>query len=100
MEGKIEDGQLSNSPLSLHDIDGISDAFLKVLRGVFHERIEYPTVHVERKAEEDAHAADEAGDAMPEPYTAPMPDGLVPANEEPAVKADRQPAAPEEEEKA
>ncbi len=103
VRGKIEDGQLSNSPLSLHDIDGISDAFLKVLRGVFHERIEYPTVHVERKAEENARAADEAGDAMPEPYNAPMPDDMVPATDEPAVKADSQPAVPtdpEEEEKA
>ncbi len=44
LRGKIEDGQLSNSPLSLQDIDGICDAFSAVLSGVFHERIEYPTV--------------------------------------------------------
>ena len=44
VRGKIEDGQLSNSPLSLLDIDGICEAFSAVLSGVFHERIEYPTV--------------------------------------------------------
>ena len=46
VRGKIEDGQLSNSPLSLLDIDGICEAFSSVLSGVFHERIEYPTVHL------------------------------------------------------
>lgn len=46
VRGKIEDGQLSNSPLSLQDIDGISEAFSAVLSGVFHERIEYPTVQM------------------------------------------------------
>ena len=48
VRGKIEDGQLSNSPLSLLDIDGICEAFSAVLSGVFHERIEYPTVQLNR----------------------------------------------------
>ncbi len=46
VRGKLEDGQLSNSPLTLRDIDAICEAFCKVLNGVFHERIEYPTVNV------------------------------------------------------
>ena len=46
VRGKIEDGQLSGSPLSLLDIDGICEAFSSVLSGVFHERIEYPTVQI------------------------------------------------------
>ena len=44
VRGKLEDGQLSDSPLTLRDIDEICSAFTGVLRGVFHERIEYPTV--------------------------------------------------------
>lgn len=44
VRGKLEDGQLSNSPLTLRDIDAICEAFCTVLNGVFHERIEYPTV--------------------------------------------------------
>ena len=44
VRGKLEDGQLSDSPLTLRDIDEICAAFTGVLRGVFHERIEYPTV--------------------------------------------------------
>ena len=55
---KLEDGQLSNSPLTLRDIDAICEAFCKVLNGVFHERIEYPTVNVPArplvKAEKEA----------------------------------------------
>jgi len=44
VRGKLEDGQLSNSPITLRDIDDICTAFTGVLRGVFHERIEYPEV--------------------------------------------------------
>lgn len=44
VKGKIEDGQLSNAPLTFRDIDGICEAFATVLNGVFHERIEYPTM--------------------------------------------------------
>ncbi len=90
LRGKIEDGQLSNSPLSLHDIDGITEAFSKVLSGVFHERIEYPTVQLNNAAEAAAAPAVQSvqpvqhtdhendTDTMPEPYDAPMPDGIVP----------------------
>ena len=80
VRGKIEDGQLSNSPLSLHDIDGISEAFINVLRGVFHERIEYPTVHLERRDDESGGAKADAdvGDGMAAPYSPPMPDGMMP----------------------
>ena len=42
--GKLDDGQMSNAPLTLKDITKISDAFATVLQGVFHERIEYPTI--------------------------------------------------------
>ena len=49
VRGKLEDGQLSNSPLTLRDIDGICEAFAKVLNGVFHERIEYPSTPVPKR---------------------------------------------------
>ena len=44
VRGKLEDGQLSDCMLSFRDIDGICEAFSSVLKGVFHERIEYPEV--------------------------------------------------------
>ena len=42
VRGKLQDGQLSNSPLTLKDIDDICRSCTMVLNGVFHERIEYP----------------------------------------------------------
>ena len=42
VSAKIQDGQLSQAPITFSDIDKISDAFATVLNGVFHERIEYP----------------------------------------------------------
>lgn len=102
VRGKIEDGQLTNCTLSLQDIDGISEAFSAVLSGVFHERIEYPTVQVPT-GNAPAKAANVVkptaapiqpvsqatgpvpvinADAIPEPYNAPMPDGDLPAQKE------------------
>ena len=56
VRGKLEDGQLSECPLSLSDIDKICDAFSGILKGVYHERIEYPTVH--HYATQDAASTD------------------------------------------
>lgn len=92
IRGKLEDGQLSSSPLTLHDIDGICEAFSKVLSGVFHERIEYPTVQLNNAGNAVAASAPVQPAApaeepvklsdvheMPEPYNAPMPDGDLPS---------------------
>ena len=38
---RVEDGQLSDSPITLKDIKVISDTFIRVLRGMQHHRIEY-----------------------------------------------------------
>ena len=61
VKGKLEDGQLSNSPLTLQDIDLVCEAFVNVLSGVFHERIEYPDVKVPAR-----DAADEPAVTEPE----------------------------------
>ena len=42
--GKMEDGQLGDAPLTFKDITAICNAFSTVLNGVFHERIEYPSI--------------------------------------------------------
>lgn len=42
IQEKINDGQLSQCDLSLKDIENIISSFLKVLTGIFHDRIEYP----------------------------------------------------------
>ena len=49
VSNKILDGQLSQAPITLSDIDKISEAFSTVLNGVFHERIEYPDPPAKRQ---------------------------------------------------
>ena len=39
---RIDNGQLSNSPLTLSDIDRIKDSFKNILIGQHHKRIRYP----------------------------------------------------------
>ncbi|MDD4557767.1 MAG: HDIG domain-containing protein [bacterium] len=39
---RLSDGQLDESELTFHDLSRIADAFIKVLNGIFHPRIEYP----------------------------------------------------------
>ncbi len=76
VRGKIEDGQLSNSPLSLLDIDGICEAFSAVLSGVFHERIEYPNVQVPHGNAPAAAPATQTAPPVAKPVaqtTAPAP---------------------------
>jgi putative nucleotidyltransferase with HDIG domain len=47
VEGKIRDGQLSDSPLTLKEIDTIQEQFAKVVSGMFHHRLDYPaTKHI------------------------------------------------------
>jgi putative nucleotidyltransferase with HDIG domain len=41
---RLDDGQLSESKLTLGDLDKISKAFVRILSGMYHERVEYPTL--------------------------------------------------------
>lgn len=65
IRGKLEDGQLIDCPLSLSDIDKISDAFTSILRGVYHERIEYPTVQKTLLQQVSEHASGSAENEYP-----------------------------------
>ena len=38
----LVDGQLDESDITLRDLDKICDAFVKVLTGIFHKRVDYP----------------------------------------------------------
>lgn len=43
VKGKIEDGQLNDTPLTLRELTRIKEQFVKVLTGMYHSRIDYPT---------------------------------------------------------
>ncbi len=42
IKGKIEDGQLDQSPITTKEINMVRNTFISVLKGIYHERIEYP----------------------------------------------------------
>ena len=42
IKGRLNEGQLDNCDLTLKDLEKIRKSFLKVLSGIYHERIEYP----------------------------------------------------------
>jgi membrane-associated HD superfamily phosphohydrolase len=42
MDARLEQEQLDESDLTLHDLKEIHAAFLSVLKGIFHPRIKYP----------------------------------------------------------
>ena len=53
---RLEDGQLSDSDLTLRDVQRIKDAFCELLLGVYHERIPYPEDRIARLPQRDAAA--------------------------------------------
>ena len=105
IRGKLEDGQLSDSPLSLRDIDQICEAFSGILKGVYHGRIEYPKVSKTmmevanasvqapaakpadaaqtRDAEGEGNSPDPAADSRQEAdaVKAPVPEQAIPTEE-------------------
>lgn len=42
IKDKLDDGQLDNSGLAIHELEIIRQAFLKVFHGMYHERVAYP----------------------------------------------------------
>ncbi|MDD4346602.1 MAG: HDIG domain-containing protein, partial [Desulfitobacteriaceae bacterium] len=48
IKDKLNDGQLDKSNLTLQDLDQIAIAFVTVLNGIFHSRVEYPDIPVSR----------------------------------------------------
>ena len=57
VDGKIQDGQLAEAPLTLREIDQIVEQFAKVVGGMFHHRLDYPaTKHLT-----ESHGDEEAG---------------------------------------
>lgn len=42
VDGRFQEGQLDESPLTLRDLERIKESFLLILAGTFHARVEYP----------------------------------------------------------
>ncbi|MBQ4090317.1 MAG: HDIG domain-containing protein [Clostridia bacterium] len=72
---KMNDGQLDRSQLNFDDLDKICHAFITVLTGVFHERIEYPDVKLppRQPAAQPAEKPAEEAPAQPAEEAAEKP---------------------------
>lgn len=49
---KVKDGQLDDSDITLKDLTRIKNAFINVLKGMFHSRIEYPEIEEQNSDKE------------------------------------------------
>jgi putative nucleotidyltransferase with HDIG domain len=71
VEGKIRDGQLSESPLTLREINAIQEQFAKVVEGMFHHRLDYPaTRHITDNGGEQGRSSESS---LPEARTGDGP---------------------------
>jgi len=61
VRGKLADGQLDECDLTLRDLHAIENAFLDVLSGVYHERVEYPDLKASGSKDQPATPADQGG---------------------------------------
>ena len=52
IDEKFKSGELDESPLTLKDLSKISDAFQKILIGIHHARVEYPSDKKEKETTE------------------------------------------------
>lgn len=99
VRSKMDDGQLDDSPLTMKDLDRICKAFLTVLTGVFHQRVEYPKVEIPHKggmAETTAKPA-EAQKADEAPAKEAETEAPKETAAEPAAPEQADEAAPQEE---
>jgi cyclic-di-AMP phosphodiesterase PgpH len=57
VDGKIQDSQLSEAPLTLREIHLIQEQFVKAMSGMYHQRLDYPaTRHLTEAPEEAAES--------------------------------------------
>ncbi len=104
VDGKIQDGQLSEAPLTFRELSLIQEQFVKVVAGMFHHRLDYPaTRHITEQTDPGMETVDEkAGEAGDDPageagagdgHGEPDGDRPDPEEEGPGIESDG--AAPE-----
>ncbi|MDZ7657895.1 HDIG domain-containing metalloprotein [Fodinibius sp.] len=72
IDDRVNEGQLSKTPLTFQDIRAIKETFLNILVGIYHSRVEYPDD--EKEQEKKASEKTENIDLEETPATDEMPD--------------------------
>lgn len=60
IERVFMDGQLDECELTLHDLNNISETFIRILTGIFHQRIDYPSAPVQEHNVKSIHIYENA----------------------------------------
>ncbi len=71
IEGRVAEGQLDNSFLTINDLKVIREVFVSTLQGVFHPRIVYPAAPVPSDVRETPQVVTTQVDALPASPPAP-----------------------------
>jgi putative nucleotidyltransferase with HDIG domain len=58
VDERFQEGELDESPLTLRDLMRIKEAFVKILAGIFHTRIEYPDRDENKEVSEQERESD------------------------------------------
>jgi len=66
IKDKLDDGQLGESDLSIRDLDTIAKAFMRVFKGMYHERVPYPSAPVKGPVEPPAASDENTDDEVSE----------------------------------
>lgn len=53
IKDKLEDGQLQDSMLTIKDLETITKAFMRVFKGMYHERVAYPKLETKSDKENE-----------------------------------------------
>ena len=83
IEGKRKDGQLDEAPLTMREITVLKDTFVKVLSGIYHHRIDYPTTKHLTEAPDEASDVASGSDSEPISAGGDSPGGLGASNGKP-----------------
>jgi cyclic-di-AMP phosphodiesterase PgpH len=84
VDGKIQDSQLSEAPLTLREIHLIQEQFVKAMSGMYHQRLDYP-------ATRHLTAPDEASGSSPPQ----LPEAVAESASSEAGKENGEPASPD-----
>jgi putative nucleotidyltransferase with HDIG domain len=72
---RLQDRQLDQAPLTLRDLDRVAAAFVRVLSGIYHPRIEYPEGKGEGDEDKGGGEPRSRGEASPGYHPAPEAGG-------------------------
>jgi len=72
---RLQDRQLDQAPLTLRDLDRVAAAFVRVLSGIYHPRIEYPEGRGDGDEDQGGGEPRPGGEGAPGDRPAPAPGG-------------------------